>query len=127
MASRSKSTSTASNTDVGAKARTFGGKAGNLGKSGRAAVQEGKAQTEVWDSVREANAASGVRPSTGAFTANYTDPKILKKIQSYAKEIEQPVAEHRQVVGAIVAVNNKIEVVDVFGSTPLFRRCGRSC
>jgi hypothetical protein len=101
---------------------TFAGKAGNLGKNGRATVQEGKGQEDVWKSVRESNAASGVHPATNAFTANYTDPKILKKIQSYAKEIEKPVAEHRQVVGAIVAVNNKIEVVDVFGSTPLFRK-----
>ena len=60
----------------------FREKAGNLGKAGRAAVQEGKAQTEVWDSVREANAASGVRPSTGAFTANYTDPTTSRKSSS---------------------------------------------
>jgi hypothetical protein len=102
--------------------QTFGGKVGNLGKEGRAAVQQGKAQTEVWDSVQQANEASGVRPSTGAFTANYTDPKTVKRIRSYTKEIEQPVAAHRQVVGTIIAVNNKLEVVDVFGSTPLFRK-----
>jgi hypothetical protein len=102
--------------------QVFGEKAGNLGKEGRVAVQEGKAQTEVWEEVQRANDASGVRPSTGAFTANYTDPKILKKIESYTKDVEKPVAEHRQVVGAIVAVNNKLEVVDVFGSTPLFRK-----
>jgi hypothetical protein len=100
----------------------FEGKVGNLGKEGRAAVQQGKAQTEVWDSVQQANEASGVRPSTGAFTANYTDPKTIKWISSYTKEIEQPVAAYRQVVGTIVAVNGKIEVVDVFGSTPLFRK-----
>ena len=63
-----------------------------------------------------------MRPSTGAFTANYTDPKILKKIESYTKDIEQPVADHRQIVGTIIAVNNKLEVIDVFGSTPLFRK-----
>jgi hypothetical protein len=102
--------------------QVFAGKAGNLGKAARATVQEGKAQGEVWDSVAQSNAASGVRPSTGAFTANYTDPKILEEIKSYAEKIERPVADHRQVVGAIAAVNGKIEVVDVFGSTPLFRK-----
>jgi hypothetical protein len=102
--------------------QVFGEKAGNLGKGGRVAVQEGKAQTEIWDSVAKANAQSGVRPSTGAFTANYTDPKILKKIESYTKDCEQPVADHRQIVGTIIAVNNKLEVIDVFGSTPLFRK-----
>jgi hypothetical protein len=102
--------------------QVFAEKAGNLGKSGRVAVQEDKAQTEVWDSVAKANAASGVRPSTGAFTANYTDPKILKKIEAYSKDLEKPIAERRQIVGAIVAVDNKLEVIDVFGSTPLFRK-----
>ena len=104
------------------KGHAFSEKAGNLGKGGRVAVQEEKGQSEVWDSVAKANAASGVRPSTGDFTANYTDPTILKHLQSYSQKIERPVAERRQVVGAIVAVNDKIEVVDVFGSTPLFRK-----
>lgn len=100
----------------------FSGKAGNLNASGRLAVQSGKSQGEVWDEVGSANAASGARPSTGAFTANYTDPMILKKIEPYVKELEKPVAEQRQVVGAIVAINGKFFALDVFNSTPLFQK-----
>lgn len=100
----------------------FAGKAGNLNKAGRVAVQGGKGQQEVWDSVGKSNVASGARTSTDAFTANYTDPKILKMIDFYVKDIERPVAESPQVVGAIVAVGDKIEVIDVFGSTPLFQK-----
>lgn len=36
--------------------------------------------------------------------------------------VERPVANHRQVVGAIVAINGKVEAVDVFQSTPLFQK-----
>jgi hypothetical protein len=100
----------------------FSGKAGNLNKSGRAAVQEGKGQQEVWEKVGESNAASGARSSTGAFTANYTDPQILKRIDAYVKELEKPVAQQRHVVGAIVAVDGKIETIDVFAWTPLFEK-----
>jgi hypothetical protein len=97
-------------------------KAGNLSKAGRVAVQEGQGQQEVWSRVSSANAASGVQAQTGAFTANYTSQELTRQIDAYVKELEKPVAGRPQVVGALVAVNGKIESVDVFGSTPLFQK-----
>jgi hypothetical protein len=106
--------------------QVFKEKAGNLGKAGRATVQEAEGssakQSQVWNSVAQSNTQSGVSPSTGAFTANYTDAKLAEKIAAYLRAIEQPVADHKQIVGVIVAINGKMEVIDVFGSTPLFRK-----
>jgi hypothetical protein len=96
--------------------------AGSLNKSARAAVQEGKGQAEVWKKVGQANAASRVVTSSDAFTANYTDPKLLKQLQAYIKALQPSAANQKQVVGAIVAINGKVEAVDVFQSTPLFQK-----
>jgi hypothetical protein len=102
--------------------RQFTGKAGNLDKAGRAAVQGGSSQQGVWDQVGQSNQASGARSHTDAFTANYTDPKILKLIEVYVQELDRPVAKQHRVVGAMVAVDGKMETVDVFASTPLFEK-----
>ena len=71
-----------------AKQGKFVAHAGSLNKGGRAAVQEGKGQQEVWDKVGEANASSGVRSRSDAFTANYTDPKVLKQLQAYVEALQ---------------------------------------
>jgi ARG and Rhodanese-Phosphatase-superfamily-associated Protein domain len=95
---------------------------GVLSKSTRLAVQEGAGQSKVWDEVAKANGASGVTWSSGAFTANYVDKEVLARLQPYLDALNDPVASQAQVVGVIVAVNGKIENVDVFESTPLFRK-----
>ncbi|MGD0899888.1 MAG: DUF6569 family protein [Thermoguttaceae bacterium] len=105
-----------------AKQGKFVAHAGNLDKGGRAAVQEGKGQAEVWKKVGEANASSGAQSTSSAFTANYTNPQVLKQLEGYVEALQRPVANHRQVVGAIVAINGKAEAVDVFQSTPLFQK-----
>ena len=97
-------------------------KAGNLSKQSRYAVQAGKGQTTVWGSVGVANQDAGVQTSSNAFTANYADPGVLKRLKTYIDRLQAPVAEQKQVVGAIVAINGKVEAVDVFESTPLFRK-----
>ncbi len=105
-----------------AKKGKFVAHAGSLSKAGRVAVQESNNQGEVWDKVGKTNAASGVAPQSGAFTANYTSSKVLKKLEDYVKDLDRPVADSKQVVGAIVAINGKVEAVDVFQSTPLFQK-----
>jgi hypothetical protein len=96
--------------------------AGSLNKEGRVAVQGSKDQSEVWDKVGKANSASGVVSQSGAFTANYSSGKVLKQLGEYLKDLDKPVVESKQVVGAIVAINGKVEAVDVFQSTPLFQK-----
>lgn len=105
-----------------AKKGKFVAHAGSLSKAGRVAVQESNSQSEVWDKVGKTNAASGVAPQSGAYTANYTSPKVLKKLEDYVKDLDKPVTESKQVVGAIVAINGKVEAIDVFQSTPLFQK-----
>jgi hypothetical protein len=105
-----------------AKKGKFVAHAGSLNKAGRVAVQESENQNEVWDKVGKTNAASGVASKSSAYTANYTSPKITKQLDEYMKDLDKPVADGKQVVGAIVAINGKVEAVDVFNSTPLFQK-----
>lgn len=105
-----------------AKEGKFVAPAGSLNKSGRIAVQDGKGQQAVWSRVDEANSSSGVASQSGAFTANYTSPEMEKQLRDYLQTLQKPVADQHHVVGAIVAVNGKIEAVDVFQSTPLFQK-----
>lgn len=98
----------------------FVAKAGNLGKSGRVAVQAGEGQQKVWNEVANANSASGLNWATGAFTANYVDKEMLERLKPYQDALNLPVSNQERVVGVVVAINGKIETVDVFESTPLF-------
>lgn len=96
--------------------------AGSLSKEVRKAVQSGEGQQAVWDRVAGANRKSGTKSESGAFTFNYADPKIVDRLQPYLKALTGSIASQDRVVGAVVAVNGKIESVDVFESTPLFRK-----
>ena len=100
----------------------FVAKAGNLTQKGRMAVQAKKDQMAVWNDVGAANSATGARTNSDTFTANFTSEEISNKTKEFVEKIEAPVSEQEQVVGAIIAVNGEIKAVDVFGSTPLFRK-----
>src|SRR5262245_20990346 len=100
----------------------FVASAGTLSKKSRLAAQSGEGQQSVWDNVAATNASSGVRPNSGAFTANYVDDDVLKQIQPYRDALADPITEHERIIGVAVAINGKIEAVDVFESTPLFQK-----
>jgi hypothetical protein len=93
---------------------------GSLNKSSRPVVQEGKGQGAVWDEVGQVNEKSKARTGSSDFTANYVDRNVVQQLQGYLDQVQSPVAQRRQVVGVVVAVNGKAEAADVFGSTPLF-------
>jgi hypothetical protein len=99
---------------------------GSLSKKARMAVQESKDQGDVWENVAEENAASnpdGAAPNaSGTFAANYVAAKSVQRLVPYIEKVQKPVAEHQQVVGVIVAVDGKVETMDVFESTPLFKK-----
>jgi hypothetical protein len=96
--------------------------AGNLSKSSRLAVQAGEGQQKVWEEVEKANDASGATWASGAFTANYVDADVVERIKPYVDVLSRPVSDHERIVGIVVAINGKMETVDVFESTPLFRK-----
>jgi hypothetical protein len=100
----------------------FAASAGYLTKASRVATQAKEDQTAVWDTVAQANLASGVQAESGAFTANYVDADVLERLQPYIDALTRPVAGQARIVGVIVAINGKAESVDVFESTPLFAK-----
>jgi hypothetical protein len=100
----------------------FIGSVGSLSKAARLAVQDDKNQQKVWQKVGEVNAKSSNESQSGDFTGNYTDKKIVKQLEPYIKALQKSVAEQKQVVGVAVAVDGKLETLDVFESTPLFRQ-----
>jgi hypothetical protein len=96
--------------------------AGTLSKGSRLAAQAGEGQGAVWDKVAVANAASGIQPDSGAFTANFCSEDVLKRLQPYMDSLNKPVAARERIIGVAVAINGKLEAVDVFESTPLFQK-----
>lgn len=97
---------------------------GNVGKGTRLAVQGAKDQSGVWNQVGLANSASNTAANnaSGTFSLNYADSDNLRRLEPYIEALTKPVAERTNVVGAIVAINGKVETLDVFESTPLFLR-----
>ncbi|MEQ8786821.1 MAG: hypothetical protein RIC55_11005 [Pirellulaceae bacterium] len=95
---------------------------GNLSRAARLAVQQAGDQGEVWDKVAVTNAKSGVQVASGAFTHNYVDQRAVQRLEPYLTAIQEPVAGIEQIVGVVVAVNGELQTIDVFESTPLFRK-----
>ena len=93
---------------------------GTLSKKSRLAAQSGEGQQAVWNNVAAANASSRVDSDSGAFTANFVDESVLEKLEPYLKSLREPIAGRERIVGVVVAINGKVEAVDVFESTPLF-------
>ena len=103
--------------------REFRTTAGTLSKGSRLAAQAGEGQGAVWNKVAEANDASGIQPDSGAFTANFfCSEDVLNRLQPYLDSLNKPVAAHERIIGVAVAINGKLEAVDVFESTPLFQK-----
>jgi hypothetical protein len=100
----------------------FVGSVGKLSKGARIAVQEGKGQSAVWDEVGKENAKSKVTSKSGAFTGNYAEKEAVKRLDPYLAKFQSPVSETKQVVGVIVAVNDKMDSAEILESTPLFKK-----
>jgi len=109
-------------TTAAANSGKFVGSVGSLNKHGRMAVQKGDGQQAVWDEVAKQNAKAGVETDSGTFANNYSDADALERLEPYLKHFHQPIEETQNIVGVIVAVNGKVESLDVFESTPLFRK-----
>jgi hypothetical protein len=97
---------------------------GNLGKHGRMAVQDKANQSEVWNEVAQENALSGAADgnATGAFTENYAGKKVVDKLEPLVEKLKEPIAKTPNIVGVIIAINGKVDSMDVFQSTPLFQK-----
>jgi hypothetical protein len=100
----------------------FARTAGPLSKAARVAVQSEKSQQAVWDNVAKNNEALRVESESGTFTRSYADKRVQSELEPYVAELTAKVSGQNRIVGAIVAINGKIESMDVFESTPLFRK-----
>lgn len=105
-----------------AKRGYFTATAGSLNKAGRQAVQSGEGQEAVWNNVERLNEGFKVKSDSGAFTHAYVAKPIRDGLEPYLTALSAKVGAESRVVGAVVAINGKIESVDVFESTPLFRK-----
>jgi hypothetical protein len=105
-----------------ANSGTFIGSVGSLNKQSRLTVQKGAGQHKVWDEVAKENSKAGVRSTSGAFTGNYGERSAVKRLEPYIKNLQSPITKTQNVVGVIVAVNGKVESMDVFESSPLFKK-----
>lgn len=96
--------------------------AGNLSKKARYSAQAGEGQVRVWEEVGVANSANGGSMPSDAFTGNYTQKEIREKLDPYVEHIQGAVSQIDGIVGVVVAINGKVEMVDVYESTPLFKK-----
>lgn len=96
--------------------------AGALSKDARLAAQGEKDQGKVWDEVAIANAKSGVKIASNAFTAQYVEADAALRLEPYVENLIKTVIDEPQVVGVVVAIDGQVESFDVFESTPLFRK-----
>ncbi|MCH7727945.1 MAG: hypothetical protein IH991_15930 [Planctomycetes bacterium] len=104
-----------------ANAGKFIASIGNAGKATRYAVYGGE-QGKVWEKVAATNVKSGVNPDGGGYTANYSDPKSVARLEAYIEKVQTRIATTKNVVGVIVAINGKPDTMDIFESTPLFKK-----
>ena len=105
-----------------ANAGKFIASAGSLNKDVRLAVQAGEGQGKVWEEVAAQNTKANVQTDSGTFVSNYSNDQAAKRLEPYLERLHAPVLKTGNVVGVIVAVNGKIESMDVFESTPLFKK-----
>jgi len=105
-----------------ANAGKFVGSIGSLNKAARIAVQSGEGQGKVWDEVAAENAKAGVTAQSGTFSGNYAENQSSDRLTGYVDHLAAPIAETQNIVGVIIAVNGQIETMDVFESTPLFKK-----
>lgn len=91
-------------------------------KSVRIAVQQSADQSRVWEEVAKVNAKSGAQSQSGSLTYNYTQKATTQRLEPYRRALREPIAEIPNIVGVVVVIDGKPESVDVFGSTPLFKK-----
>jgi hypothetical protein len=104
-----------------AKDGKFIASVGQLNKDARIAVQQAGDQQKVWEEVGKTNSKVGNKSTSSDFAENYFSHDIAKELEPFLTKL-RPVSETKQIVGVAVAVNGKMLSVDVFESTPLFKK-----
>ena len=95
---------------------------GIVNKSVRLALQKDGKQGEVWEKVATSNARNTVSSKSTNFVGNYAEENAVKKLDPYLKALQEKVSKTDRIVGVIVAINGKFDQVEVFQTTPLFKK-----
>jgi len=85
----------------------------------RAAAQDKKAQSEVWDEVRANNTKLGTANTTDTYQEVYANKRVAGQMDDYIRALEREVLQPG-VVGVVVARNGRPVWADVFASQRLF-------
>ena len=85
----------------------------------RAASQDRKEQSAVWDEVSKNNAKLGTKNSTDTYQEVYANKKVAGQLDDYVRTLEREVLRPG-VVGVVVARNGRAVWADVFASQRLF-------
>ncbi|HVF43889.1 MAG TPA: DUF6569 family protein [Pyrinomonadaceae bacterium] len=85
----------------------------------RAASQDSKQQSAVWDEVSKNNAKLGTKNSTDTYQEVYANKKVAGQLEDYVRTLEREVMQPG-VVGVVVARNGRAVWADVFASQRLF-------
>lgn len=85
----------------------------------RAASQDRKEQSAVWDEVSKNNAKLGTKTSTDTYQEVYSNKKVAGQLDDYVRTLEREVLQPG-VVGVVVARNGEPVWADVFASQRLF-------
>lgn len=85
----------------------------------RAASQDRKEQSAVWDEVSKNNEKLGTKNGTDTYQEVYANKKVAGQLDDYVRTLEREVLQPG-VVGVVVARNGKPVWADVFASQRLF-------
>ena len=85
----------------------------------RAASQDRKEQSAVWDEVRSNNAKLGTSNGTDTYQEVYANTRVAGRMEDYVRALEREVLRPG-VVGVVVARNGRPVWADVFASQRLF-------
>jgi hypothetical protein len=85
----------------------------------RAAAQDKKAQSEVWNEVSANNAKLGTANTTDTYQEVYASKRVGAQMDDYLRALEREVLQPG-VVGVVVARNGRVVWADVFANQRLF-------
>jgi hypothetical protein len=100
--------------------RSFGSAGAMGGAKARFSVQF-RDQREVWGDVAAQNAAVGAQSPSGSYIAALKDPAVETQYGDYARVV-LPSLAGRTVVGTVIAINGKVQAIDIFASPSLFQK-----
>jgi hypothetical protein len=111
-------------------AKMFNASKNQAGKSFKYAANAAMAQSVVWEQVAaaqtklarnvQAKVANPQSPSSLQLTLE--DKKVLENVANYEKAFADLLKDKNDVIGLAVAVNGKVESVDIYASSALFQK-----